>query len=383
VATLIRRRSFRHLGGTRRGDRAAAPEGPARLRQRISSRAFDHDSSTDELLTEVRFPAAAGSGCLSQEFSRAAETSAWSPLLSLWRRYQRQDQRGSRGVRRRGRQPSSTFSRSGACRAETHRLSCGRLSPGAAVGLDRQVTCIAARAPSPLGLCSPSGRLPRPTAAWSRSVSMQVESLSTDPATRPGRTPANLGGLPGDDLALTGTHLGCEHGVWRCVHGHCRRPGGAVLSDARHPGDGSEVMRSRDSRRMGSCTLSKKRFETVTASSAGSYRWVRHDRLALIEEGTGWRPREELRENVGQPVRCTGYQSTSKAHRGDPPHYRNRIVSLSIADILRLVAKVPRSRTGDIDRAWSLRRRRPAAAHAARHVPAAPLAHARITAGSM
>ena len=39
-----------------------------------------------------------------------------------------------------------------------------------------------------------------------------------------------------DDLALTGTHIGCEHGVlWRLYNPHQWR-GGALVPDVRSPG---------------------------------------------------------------------------------------------------------------------------------------------------
>ena len=62
-------------------------------------------------------------------------------------------------------------------------------------------------------------------------------TMRVNGATRTGSPEARktLADFLRDDLNLTGTHVGCGRGL-RCVHGHRRRPGGALVPDAGRPG---------------------------------------------------------------------------------------------------------------------------------------------------
>jgi aerobic-type carbon monoxide dehydrogenase small subunit (CoxS/CutS family) len=121
----------------------------------------------------------------------------------------------------------------------------------------------------------------------------------------------NLADFLRDDLRLTGTHLGCEHGV--C--GAC-----TVIVDGRAvrsclmfavQADGSEVMTIEGLEKDGKLHPLQEAFRDCHSFQCGfcTPGFVM-TALALIEEGTVPATEEELRQELsGNLCRCTGYQS--------------------------------------------------------------------------
>jgi aerobic-type carbon monoxide dehydrogenase small subunit (CoxS/CutS family) len=114
-----------------------------------------------------------------------------------------------------------------------------------------------------------------------------------------------------DDLRLTGTHLGCEHGV--CGACTVIVDGQAVRSCLMFAvqADGSEVMTIEGLEKDGKLHPLQEAFRDCHSFQCGfcTPGFVM-TAVALIEEGTVPASEEELREELsGNLCRCTGYQS--------------------------------------------------------------------------
>ena len=206
-------------------------------------------------------------------------------------------------------------------------------------------------------------------------VELTVNGSSYKAPVEPQRT---LADFLRDDLRLTGTHLGCEHGV--CGACTVIVDGQAVRSCLMFAvqADGSEVMTIEGLEKDGKLHPLQEAFRDCHSFQCGfcTPGFVM-TALAMIEEGTAPATEEELREELsGNLCRCTGYQSivegvteairrTTEPDRSAPSRAGRRET--------RRGERAPGRGPADTDRAWSLRRRHPAAAHAARHVPPQPV----------
>ena len=239
-------------------------------------------SHADELLTAVRCPAwAAGTGWSFQEFSRRsgdfAVAGRRSPCGSTARHDRRGEDRPLRGVGHaraghRGREARWPVSARPPTRGPRRPR---RPRPGSI----RRRTSTARRPTAATwseSLAAPgAGEKPRP-ASGGAIVSRQMLRLTVNGKEREALVEARktLADFLREDLELTGTHIGCEHGV--C--GACtvlRRTVLAVRSClmlAVQAGGRRRSPRSRGSSTTGSCTRSRRRSATATASSAASAR---------------------------------------------------------------------------------------------------------------
>lgn len=139
-------------------------------------------------------------------------------------------------------------------------------------------------------------------------IELTVNGLGYTVATTPRRT---LADFLRDDLRLTGTHLGCEHGVCGActvtVDGRAVRSCLMLAVQA----DGCTVMTIEGLEQEGNLHPLQEALRDCHSFQCGFCTpGFMMTALAMIEDGTAPTSEEELREQLsGNLCRCTGYQS--------------------------------------------------------------------------